>query len=110
MTAAEASQRNVESEAYEYRTHCRPDHRCRSRRRRGLSCRRSDSRPPPEPVAQLQTDDVLVAKADIGPGQNSVVGKTATLNQVDISPDDGARRGNINAVRYGIANPTAIQK
>ena len=69
----------------------------------------SDSRPPPEAVAQLQTVEVLVAKADIGLGQNSVVGKTATLNQVDISPNDGARRGNINAGRYGIANPTTIQ-
>ena len=99
----------------------------------------SDCRPPPEPAAQLQTVDVLVAKADTGLGWNSVVGKTATfelkreqtpfpaaarqsgtlsmalrsiadLNQVDIRPDDGARRGNINAVRYGIANPTTVQK
>src|ERR1700719_330882 len=29
----------------------------------------SDSKPPPEPVAQLQTVDVLVAKSDIGLGQ-----------------------------------------
>ena len=29
ITAAEASRRNVESEAYEYRSHCRPDHRPR---------------------------------------------------------------------------------
>jgi Flp pilus assembly protein CpaB len=117
----------------------------------------SDSNPPPaEPVAQLQTVDVLVAKADIGLGQtvtpddmhhpdrriarNSVVGKTAALelkpeqtsllaaarqagtlslalrgiadlNAVDIRPDEqSARRGNINVVRYGVSNPTTIQK
>src|SRR3954466_5136422 len=29
----------------------------------------SDNKPPPEPVAQLQTVDVLVAKSDIGLGQ-----------------------------------------
>jgi pilus assembly protein CpaB len=73
-------------------------------------------------------------------GQNSVVGKTVTLelkaeqtgilaaarqagtlslalrsiadlNQVDIGSDDRARqRGSINVVRYGIANPTTVQK
>jgi Flp pilus assembly protein CpaB len=117
----------------------------------------SDSKPAPaEPVAQLPTVDVLVAKADIGPGQtvtpddmhhpdrrlarNSVVGRTARLelkpeqtsllaaarqsgtlslalrsiadlDAVDIGPDDqSARRGNINVVRYGVSNPTTIQK
>src|SRR3954468_18666912 len=30
----------------------------------------SDNKPPPEPVVQLQTVDVLVAKADIGLGQS----------------------------------------
>src|SRR5260370_5168025 len=30
----------------------------------------SDSKPPSEPVAQLQTVDVLVAKSDIGLGQS----------------------------------------
>src|ERR1700732_290569 len=73
-------------------------------------------------------------------GQNSVVGKTVTLelkaeqtgilaaarqagtlslalrsiadlNQGDIGSDDRARqRGSINVVRYGIANPTTVQK
>jgi pilus assembly protein CpaB len=73
-------------------------------------------------------------------GQNSVVGKTVTLelkaeqtgilaaarqagtlslalrsiadlNQVDIGSDDRARqRGSINVVRYGVAIPTVTQK
>ena len=35
----------------------------------------------------------------------------ADLNQVDIGSDDRARsRGNINVVRYGVSNPTTIQK
>jgi pilus assembly protein CpaB len=72
-------------------------------------------------------------------GQNTVVGRTATLelkadqtwilsaarqagtlslalrsiadaNAVDIRPDDqGARRGNINVVRYGVTNPTILK-
>ena len=73
-------------------------------------------------------------------GQNSVIGKTVTLelkpeqvpllaearqagtlslalrsiadtNQVEIASDDRARqRGSINVVRYGVTNPTTIQK
>src|SRR5881275_2348623 len=34
----------------------------------------SDNKPPPEPVAQLQTVDVLVAKSDIGLGQSVTPG------------------------------------
>jgi Flp pilus assembly protein CpaB len=95
----------------------------------------SDSKPPPaEPVAQLQTVDVLVAKADIGLGQTATLElkpeptsllaaarqsgtlspalrSIADLNADDIRPDDqGARRGNINVVRYGDSNPATIQK
>jgi pilus assembly protein CpaB len=72
-------------------------------------------------------------------GQNSVVGKTVTLelkaeqtavlaaarqagtlslalrsiadvNQVELRSDEQARRGNINVVRYGVTNPTIILK
>jgi Flp pilus assembly protein CpaB len=93
----------------------------------------SDSKPAPaEPAAQLQTVDVLVAKADIGLGQtltpvdmhhpvlaaarqsgtlSLALRSIADLNAVDIRPDDqSARRGNINVVRYGVSNPTTIQK
>jgi Flp pilus assembly protein CpaB len=93
----------------------------------------SDSKSlPAEPAAQLQTADVLVAKADIGLGQTvtpedmhhpvpAAARQSGTLslaqrsiadpNAVDIRPDDqGARRGNINAVRYGVSNPATIQK
>ena len=40
ITAAEASRRNVESEAYEYRTHCRLDHRDRRWRHGRIRCLR----------------------------------------------------------------------
>ena len=73
-------------------------------------------------------------------GQNSVVGKTVTLelkpeqaatlaagrqagtlslalrsiadaNQAEIGPDEAKRqRGNVNVVRYGVTNPTTLQK
>lgn len=94
-----------------------------------------DSKPPPaESVAQLQTVDVLVAKSDIGlgktvtlelkPEQTSILAAArqtgtlslalrsiADLNQADIGSEDQARRrGNINVVRYGVTNPTTIQK
>jgi pilus assembly protein CpaB len=94
-------------------------------------------------VSEIILSNIRVLAIDQAPkerdGQNSVVGKTATLelkpeqtailsaarqagtlslalrsiadlNQVDIRPDDSARRGNINVVRYGIANPTTVQK
>jgi Flp pilus assembly protein CpaB len=95
----------------------------------------SDSKPfPAEPVAQLQTVNVPVAKSDIGlgrtvtlelkPEQTSSLAATrqagtlspalrsiADLNQVDIGSEDRARqRGNIDVVRYGVTNPTTIQK
>jgi pilus assembly protein CpaB len=46
----------------------------------------SDNKPLPEPTAQLQTVDVLVAKADIGLGDSA------------------------NVVRYGVASSTTITK
>ncbi|MGB9116789.1 Flp pilus assembly protein CpaB [Bradyrhizobium sp.] len=94
-------------------------------------------------VSEIILSNIRVLAIDQAPkerdGQNSVVGKTATLelkpeqtsilaaarqagtlslalrsiadlNQVDIRPDDSARRGNINVVRYGVTNPTTIQK
>lgn len=95
----------------------------------------SDSKPPPAaPVAKLQTVDVLVAKSDSGlgktatpelkPGQTSpfpaahqagtlslALHSVADVDAADIGSEDQARwRGNINAVRYGITNPTTIQK
>jgi pilus assembly protein CpaB len=54
--------------------------------------------PVAQPVAQLPTVDVLVAKSDIGLGQS-------------IKPEDlpGRRGSTVNVVRYGIAGPT-LQK
>ncbi len=88
----------------------------------------SDSKSPPaEPVAQLQTVDVLVVKSDIGLGQTATPDDmqwhswpAAATSNTSIrrnerpdatAPDDqSARRGNINVVRYGVTNPTTIQK
>lgn len=95
-------------------------------------------------VSEVILSNVRVLAIDQAPkekdGQNSVVGKTVTLelkpeqatilaaarqggtlslalrsiadlNQVDIGSDDRARqRGRINVVRYGVSNPTTIQK
>jgi pilus assembly protein CpaB len=95
-------------------------------------------------VSEIVLTNIRVLAIDQAPkekdGQNSVVGKTVTLelkatqtatlaaarqagtlslalrsiadlNQVDIGSDDRARqRGSINVVRYGIGNPTTIQK
>ena len=95
-------------------------------------------------VSEIILTNIRVLAIDQAPkekdGQNSVVGKTVTLelkatqtatlaaarqagtlslalrsiadlNQVDIGSDDRARqRGSINVVRYGIGNPTTIQK
>jgi pilus assembly protein CpaB len=95
-------------------------------------------------VSEIILTNIRVLAIDQAPkekdGQNSVVGKTATLelkadqtatlaaarqagtlslalrsiadlNQVDIGSDDRARqRGSINVVRYGIGTPTTIQK
>ena len=69
ITAAEASLRHVESEAYEYRTHCGSGHRRRRRPHCAYLASGSDESAPQAPVAQLPTVDVLVAKSDIGLGQ-----------------------------------------
>jgi pilus assembly protein CpaB len=95
-------------------------------------------------VSEVILPNIRVLAIDQAPkekdGQNSVVGKTATLelkpeqvpvlaaarqagtlalalrsiadaNSVDIAPDDRSRqRGSINVVRYGVTNPTTIQK
>jgi Flp pilus assembly protein CpaB len=84
----------------------------------------SDSKPAPaELVAQLQTVDVLVAKADIGLGQmvtpddmhhpdrrltqNSVVGKTATLG---LKPEQTSllAAGALSLALRGIADLNAV--
>lgn len=90
-----------------------------------------DSKPPPaEPVGQLQTVNVLVAKSDISLGSTATLKPEQTpsiaaahpagtvalrsishLNQMDIGSEDLARQpGIINVVRYGVTNPTTIQK
>ena len=52
---------------------------------------------PVEPVVQLQTVDVLVAKSDIGLGQTQAIKPT--------------KRGeSINVVRYGVVSPLTMQK
>jgi pilus assembly protein CpaB len=55
--------------------------------------------PVAQPVAQLPTVDVLVAKSDIGLGQS-------------VLPDDQPnwRGATVNMVRYGIASPPTVQK
>jgi pilus assembly protein CpaB len=95
-------------------------------------------------VSEIILTNIRVLAIDQAPkekdGQNSVVGKTVTLelkaeqtatlaaarqagtlslalrsiadlNQVDIGSDDrGRRRGSVNVVRYGVGTPTTIQK
>jgi pilus assembly protein CpaB len=95
-------------------------------------------------VPEIILTNIRILAIDQAPkekdGQNSVIGKTVTLelkpeqvpilagarqagvlslalrsiadvNQVDIGSEDRVRaRGSINVVRYGVANPTAIQK
>src|SRR6516162_10831184 len=95
-------------------------------------------------VPEIILSNIRVLAIDQAPkekdGQNSVVGKTATLelkpeqvpilagarqagvlslalrsiadaNQVDLGSEDRVRaRGSINVVRYGVANPSTIQK
>jgi len=95
-------------------------------------------------VPEIILSNIRVLAIDQAPkekdGQNSVVGKTATLelkpeqvpilagarqagvlslalrsiadaNQVDLGSEDRVRaRGSINVVRYGVANSTTIQK
>jgi pilus assembly protein CpaB len=94
-------------------------------------------------VSEIILTNIRVLAIDQAPkekdGQNSVVGKTVTLelkaeqtwllasarqagtlslalrsiadlNQVDIADDRARHRGSINVVRYGVANPTTIEK
>jgi pilus assembly protein CpaB len=71
----------------------------------------SDSKPlPTEPVAQLQTMDVL-AKSDIGLGQ-AVAPENLQWQTWPAATDDQAlKRGDsVNVVRYGVSSPTTAQK
>jgi pilus assembly protein CpaB len=94
-------------------------------------------------VAQIVLANIRVLAIDQAPkekeGTNNVVGRTVTLelkpeqtatlaasrqagtlslslrsiadaNQVEITPDDRARRGNINVVRYGVTNQSTVVK
>ena len=72
----------------------------------------SDNKPlPTEPVAQLQTVDVLVAKSDIGRGQ-AVAPEDLQWQTWPAATDDQAlKRGDsVNVVRYGVSSPTTTQK
>ena len=110
---------------------------------------RREKNPNPTATADIVHSEILLANVrvlaiDQAPkekeGQNSVVGKTVTLelkpeqaatlaagrqagtlslalrsiadvNQVEIGSDDAKRqRGNVNVVRYGVTNPTILQK
>jgi len=110
---------------------------------------RREKNPNPTATADIVHSEILLANVrvlaiDQAPkekeGQNSVVGKTVTLelkpeqvpilagarqagvlslalrsiadvNQVDLGSEDRVRaRGSINVVRYGVANPSTIQK
>jgi pilus assembly protein CpaB len=110
---------------------------------------RREKNPGPSAAADIVHSEILLANVrvlaiDQAPkekeGQNSVVGKTVTLelkpeqaatlaagrqagtlslalrsiadvNQVEIGSDDAKRqRGNVNVVRYGVTNPTTLQK
>ena len=110
---------------------------------------RREKNPNPAVAADIVHSEILLANVrvlaiDQAPkekeGQNSVVGKTVTLelkpeqaatlaagrqagtlslalrsiadvNQVEIGSDDTKRqRGNVNVVRYGVTNPTILQK
>jgi len=94
-------------------------------------------------ITKIILTNIRVLAIDQAPkekdGQNSVVGKTVTLelkpeqtatlaaarqagtlslalrsiadvNQVEIADDSSRQRGSVNVVRYGITNPTTIQK
>jgi pilus assembly protein CpaB len=87
----------------------------------------SDGKPPPtEPVAQLQTVDLLVAKADIGRGQtltaDNIQRKTRpastasnTFIRRNDRPDATTQIAELNPVlaaarlvRYGVSTPTIL--
>ena len=59
ITAAEASRRNVESEAYEYRSHCRLDHR----QRRWRHCRSSSPADLPRQAAPVAPPHAMQPKS-----------------------------------------------
>src|SRR6516162_1533780 len=110
---------------------------------------RREKNPNPTVAADIVYSEILLANVrvlaiDQAPkekeGQNSVIGKTVTLelkpeqaatlaagrqagtlslalrsiadaNQAEIGSDDAKRqRGNVNVVRYGVTNPTTLQK
>jgi Flp pilus assembly protein CpaB len=91
----------------------------------------SDEKPGPQTVAQIQTVDVLVAKAEIGLGQSVkpddllvpsrrmgtlwlALRSIGDINMVEKLDEDGrqrARRGeSVNVVRYAVVSPTTVQK
>jgi pilus assembly protein CpaB len=94
-------------------------------------------------ISEVKLSNIRVLAIDQAPkekdGQNSVIGKTATLelkpeqvpiltaarqagtlslalrsiadvNQVEVAVDDHRRTGTINVVRYGVTNHTAVEK
>jgi pilus assembly protein CpaB len=72
----------------------------------------SDTKPlPTEPVAQLQTVDVLVAKSDIGRGQAVAPENLQRQTWPAATDDQALKRGDsVNVVRYGVSSPTTTQK
>ena len=72
-----------------------------------------------EPVAQLPTTEILVAKSDIGLGQSvkpedlqwQTWPPSSSSNSFIRSDDQAPKRGSsINVVRYGIASQSTAQK
>ncbi|MBR1270555.1 hypothetical protein JQ629_24065 [Bradyrhizobium sp. AUGA SZCCT0222] len=82
--------------------------------------RGSDEKPAAaEPVAQLPTTDILIAKSGIGLGQSVNPGDlqwqtwtaSSSSNSFIGSDDHAPKRGSsINVVRYGIASQSTAQK
>ena len=72
----------------------------------------SDSKPlPTEPIAQLQTVDVLVAESDTGLGQAVAPENLQWQTWPAASDDQALKRGvSVNVVRYGLSRPTTTQK
>jgi pilus assembly protein CpaB len=72
----------------------------------------SDTKPlPTEPVAQLQTVDVLVARSDIGRGQAVAPENLQWQTWPAATGDQALKRGDsVNVVRYGVSSPTTTQK
>ena len=69
-----------------------------------------------ESVARPQTVDVLVAKSDVGLGQDGALSlalrSIADLNAAATQADDQSSRrsDSVNVVRYGVSSPTTVQK